>query len=76
MDHERLVRLAGAGDVRAFVELTKRFQHFAFGSALALIRDFQLAEDVVQESFLAAWSALPIMRIYLSTVTAAFVGIE
>ena len=59
MDHERLVRLAGGGDVRAFVELTKRFQHFAFGSALALIHDFQLAEDVVQESFLAAWSALP-----------------
>ncbi len=59
MDHERLVRLAGGGDVRAFVELTKRFQHFAFGSALALIHDFQLAEDVVRESFLAAWSALP-----------------
>jgi RNA polymerase sigma factor (sigma-70 family) len=59
MDHERLVRLASGGDVRAFVELTKRFQHFAFGSALALIHDFQLAEDVVQESFLAAWSALP-----------------
>jgi RNA polymerase sigma-70 factor (ECF subfamily) len=59
MDHERLVRLAGGGDVRAFVELTKRFQHFAFGSALALIHDFEQAEDVVQESFLAAWSALP-----------------
>jgi RNA polymerase sigma-70 factor (ECF subfamily) len=59
MDHERLVRLAGGGDVRAFVELTKRFEHFAFGSALALIHDFQQAEDVVQESFLAAWSALP-----------------
>jgi RNA polymerase sigma factor (sigma-70 family) len=59
MDHERLVRLASGGDVRAFVELTKRFQHFAFGSALALIHDFQQAEDVVQESFLAAWSALP-----------------
>jgi RNA polymerase sigma factor (sigma-70 family) len=59
MGHERLVRLAGGGDVRAFVELTKRFQHFAFGSALALTHDFQQAEDVVQESFLAAWSALP-----------------
>jgi RNA polymerase sigma factor (sigma-70 family) len=59
MDHGRLVRLAGGGDVRAFVELTKRFQHFAFGSALALVHDFEQAEDVVQESFLAAWSALP-----------------
>jgi RNA polymerase sigma-70 factor (ECF subfamily) len=59
MDHENLVRKAAAGDVAAFVELTRRFQHFAFGSALALIRDFQQAEDVVQEAFMAAWSALP-----------------
>jgi len=59
MDHEDLVHRAVAGDVRAFVELTRRFQHFAFGSALALVRDFQQAEDVVQEAFMAAWSALP-----------------
>src|SRR5258707_12773570 len=59
MDHERLVRRAAGGDVRAFVDLTRRFQHFAFGSALALVHDFQQAEDVVQEAFLAAWTALP-----------------
>ena len=59
MDHERLVQLAAGGDVRAFVELTQRFQHFAFGSALSLVHDFQLAEDVVQEAFLAAWTSLP-----------------
>jgi RNA polymerase sigma-70 factor, ECF subfamily len=53
MDHEHLVRLASGGDVEAFVDLTRRFQHFAFGSALALVRDFQQAEDVVQEAFLA-----------------------
>ena len=58
MDHESLVRRAGSGDVRAFVELTGRFQHFAFGSALALVHDFQQAEDVVQDAFVAAWSAL------------------
>ena len=59
MDHEQLVRKAQKGDVDAFVELTRRFQHFAFGSALAQIRDFQQAEDIVQEAFIAAWSALP-----------------
>jgi RNA polymerase sigma factor (sigma-70 family) len=59
MDHESLVRRAGSGDVRAFVELTGRFQHFAFGSALALVHDFQQAEDVVQDAFVAAWSGLP-----------------
>src|SRR5215470_17080853 len=59
MEHEQLVRRATGGDVKAFVALTRRFQHFAFGSALAAVRDFQAAEDVVQEAFLAAWSALP-----------------
>src|ERR1700754_4603266 len=59
MDHEQLVRRACSGDVAAFVELTRRFQQFAFGSALTLVRDFQHAEDVVQEAFVAAWSALP-----------------
>src|SRR5580658_5997047 len=58
-DIERLVRRAVGGDITGFVELTRRFQHFAFGSALALVRDFQQAEDVVQEAFLSAWSALP-----------------
>jgi RNA polymerase sigma factor (sigma-70 family) len=59
MDLEPLVRRAAQGDVKAFVELTERFQHFAFGSALALLGDLQQAEDVVQEAFLAAWRALP-----------------
>ncbi|HJQ56383.1 MAG TPA: sigma-70 family RNA polymerase sigma factor [Vineibacter sp.] len=59
MNLEPLVKAAQGGDVKAFVELTRRFQHFAFGSALALVRDFQLAEDVVQEAFVAAWSSLP-----------------
>jgi RNA polymerase sigma-70 factor (ECF subfamily) len=59
VEHEQLVRLAGGGDTKAFVELTRRFQQFAFGSALALVRDFQQAEDVVQEAFVAAWKALP-----------------
>ena len=55
MDHELLVRKAQKGDVDAFVELTRRFQHFAFGSALAQVHDFQQAEDIVQEAFVAAW---------------------
>lgn len=58
MDHEQLVRRARKGDVDAFVELTRRFQHFAFGLALAQVHDFQQAEDIVQEAFLAAWSGL------------------
>lgn len=59
MDTEHLVRRAAEGDLPAFVELTRRFQHFAFGSALALVGDFYHAEDVVQEALVAAWLALP-----------------
>lgn len=58
-DLEQLVQIAAKGNPNAFVELTRRFQHFAFGSALALLGDFQQAEDTVQEAFLAAWSSLP-----------------
>jgi DNA-directed RNA polymerase specialized sigma24 family protein len=59
MDLEALVNQARGGDVKAFVELTGRFQHAAYGSALTLVRDFQQAEDVVQEAFVAAWAGLP-----------------
>ena len=59
MDLEALVTTARGGDVKAFVELTRRFQHAAYGSALTLVRDFQRGEDVVQEAFIAAWAGLP-----------------
>ncbi len=55
MDLEVLVRRARDGDLDAFAEVTRRFQQMAFGYALALLRDLQQAEDVVQEAFVAAW---------------------
>jgi hypothetical protein len=53
MELEALINQARGGDVKAFVELTRRFQQAAYGSALTLVQDFQVAEDVVQEAFLA-----------------------
>ena len=58
MDLEGLVERARQGDLDAFAEVTRRFQQMAFGYALALLRDLQQAEDVVQESFVAAWFGL------------------
>jgi RNA polymerase sigma factor (sigma-70 family) len=58
MDLEGLVGRAREGDLEAFAEVTRRFQQMAFGYALALLRDLQQAEDVVQESFVAAWFGL------------------
>jgi RNA polymerase sigma factor (sigma-70 family) len=58
-DLETVVRQAQERDLDAFAEVVRRFQHMAFGYALSLVRDLQHAEDVVQEAFVAAWSALP-----------------
>jgi DNA-directed RNA polymerase specialized sigma24 family protein len=62
MDHEHLVRRAIEGDKTAFVNLTRRFQHFAFGSALAEVGDFQRAEDIVQESLVVRSVFRDLMR--------------
>jgi RNA polymerase sigma-70 factor (ECF subfamily) len=59
MNHEDLVRSAAGGEIGAFVALMRRFQQAAFGSALAIVHDFDRAEDVVQEAFVAAWAGLP-----------------
>jgi RNA polymerase sigma factor (sigma-70 family) len=59
MDLVRLVEQARDGDVDAFTELVRRHQKLALGSALAWLRDADLARDVVQEAFVAAWRGLP-----------------
>ncbi len=58
MDLEGLIERARQGDLDAFAEVIRRFQQMAFGYAVALLRDLQQAEDVVQESFVAAWFGL------------------
>src|SRR5712691_8287437 len=57
-DLEGLIGRARQGDLDAFAEVTRRFQQMAFGYAVALLRDLEQAEDVVQESFVAAWFGL------------------
>jgi RNA polymerase sigma factor (sigma-70 family) len=59
MDLEPAVKSAAGGDLDAFAEITRRFQHMAFGYALSFVRDLAQAEDVVQEAFVEAWYALP-----------------
>jgi DNA-directed RNA polymerase specialized sigma24 family protein len=58
LDLVALVERARAGDVDAFTERVRRHQGLALGSAVALLRDPDLARDVVQETFVAAWRGL------------------
>jgi RNA polymerase sigma-70 factor (ECF subfamily) len=52
---EALVALTARGDERALGELYDRVGQVAYAIALRVLRDQRLAEDAVQEGFLAAW---------------------
>jgi RNA polymerase sigma factor (sigma-70 family) len=53
-----LIQAIRDGDSSAFTELVRRYQHVAYASACALLKDFDLAHDAVQESFLTAYYQL------------------
>ena len=57
-----LVGLARTGQREAFAELVRRYQDYAYGTAVGIVSDFELARDVVQESFLRAWRDLGSLR--------------
>jgi RNA polymerase sigma-70 factor (ECF subfamily) len=52
---EELMEAIGAGDEAALGALYDRFGRVAYGVALRILRDRSLAEDAVQEAFLAIW---------------------
>ena len=52
--------LAGQRDV--FASLVRKYQAHAYGTAIGILSDFELARDVVQEAFLAAYRDLRKLR--------------
>ncbi len=55
LSDEALVALIARGEETALAELYDRFGRPAYGLALRVLRDSVLAEDAVQEAFLAVW---------------------
>ena len=55
LSDEALVALIARGDEGALGELYERVGRIAFGLAKRVLRDERLAEDAVQEGFLAVW---------------------
>ena len=55
LSDEAVVALVARSDEEALGELYDRFGRIAYGLARRVLRDEKLAEDAVQEGFLAAW---------------------
>ena len=55
LSDEAVVALMARSDDIALAELYDRFGRIAWGLALRVLRDDELAEDAVQDAFLSAW---------------------
>lgn len=56
------VQAAQGGDQAAFTQLVQRFQRDVYGKAFAILKNHTDADDVVQETFLRVYRALPGFR--------------
>ncbi|MBN1303315.1 MAG: sigma-70 family RNA polymerase sigma factor [Anaerolineales bacterium] len=61
-NEKQLVKLAKAGDTKAFGSLVELHQRYVYNLALRVVANPQEAEDLAQEALVRAWIALPNFR--------------
>jgi RNA polymerase sigma-70 factor, ECF subfamily len=62
LSDEQLMQAVARGDVAAFDQIIRRYQHVAWKTACRLLSDSMEAEDVAQEAFLKLLDAAPRYR--------------
>src|SRR6266478_10201379 len=62
LDDTQLVTASKNGDQDAFSLLVQRYQRTVFNLIFRMIQDYEEANEVTQEAFLAAWQGLPSFR--------------
>jgi RNA polymerase sigma-70 factor, ECF subfamily len=61
-DDALLVTASKKGDQDAFAQLVQRHQRRVFNLIFRMLQDYEEASEITQETFLAAWQALPSFR--------------
>lgn len=61
-DDVRLVKASQQGNQDAFALLVQRHQRRIFTLSLRMLQDYDEADEITQEAFLAAWQGLPSFR--------------
>src|SRR6266702_5095580 len=57
-----LVAASKNGDQEAFAQLVQRYQRRVFNLVFRMLRQYEEATEITQETFLAAWQGLPAFR--------------
>src|SRR5436309_14333465 len=61
-DEEQLVTSSQSGDQDAFAQLVQRHQRRVFNLVFRMLQQYEEANEITQETFLAAWQGLPSFR--------------
>src|SRR5579863_5953158 len=62
LDEQRLVLASKGGDQDAFAQLVQRYQRRIFNLVYRMLQHYEEANEITQETFLAAWQGLPSFR--------------